>query len=516
MAQFIGKATEYLPFGSVKLFAPPKAEDCGTNQLFCQPTEQGDNITFQFLAAETVNLVADGTFPDGSHDSICGVHSWCGQGWGIINNTIVHLVNNINSLTQLSVFTIGDYFKLTYTITGITTNQFVTDAFSNTITQDGTYTFYKIWTDAPVSLNFRPTSNFTGAISSVSVVQIATASDYTIEIFNVETGLTIVTVPPLAITGSTENNVITVDFNWAEDVAVTNGCREIHVFLQGGSVGDPGNLFEDTFGTNQGWIILGSVSIGALCPAACYAFTGNFVDVMAIVILEVGTEYTITYDVGAYVSGTVVVRVGATEGTTRSGPGTYTETLKCTVNGNLVFLFSAVAGAGSLCVTNVIVSKTNNLDGISECFDLQTSHDCSFLWVWSNENRWGNFDYSAIIGGSITKFQHKLRLICKFRGTKYPSERNIGEDSAGVKAVDYYNMRRTKLLDINFAPDYIHDAIAAFWAHDNRTINGTSYIMDDEYEPSPPNDSRVLFKDLMNATIEIQESTQPNLINRNE
>ena len=40
--------------------------------------------------------------------------------------------------------------------------------------------------------------------------------------------------------------------------------------------------------------------------------------------------------------------------------------------------------------------------------------------------------------------------------------------------------------------------------------------MDDEYEPSAPNESKNLFKDLMNATIEIQQTSQPNLINRNE
>jgi len=62
MTQFIGKATEYLPYGSVRLFSPPRGSDCGVNQRFCQPTEQTDDITFQFLAAETADLITDGTF----------------------------------------------------------------------------------------------------------------------------------------------------------------------------------------------------------------------------------------------------------------------------------------------------------------------------------------------------------------------------------------------------------------------------------------------------------------------
>ncbi|MGR3221243.1 MAG: hypothetical protein ACUZ8H_15720, partial [Candidatus Anammoxibacter sp.] len=520
MTQFRGKATEYLPFGSVKLFAPPKAEDCGTNQTFCQPTEQGDNITFQFLAAETVNLVSDGTFPIGSHDSVCGVQNWCGIGWGLVNNTAAHTVGfQTNHLVQDSIFTTNNFFRINFTITSMTAGIIAVrnSGFGSnliTITTNGTYTFYYI-AGGNGGIAFVPTNTFDGAVSNVEVVQVATATDYTIEIFNTETAVTIDTVPPAAITGSTSNNVITVDFNWSDDLTVSNGCREIRIFLQGGTAGDAGNLFEDTFETNQGWDVFGDVSVAGFAGQFIeFGFVSAFVNAVAIFVLEVGTEYTITYDVLNYVSGTVRVRAGGTQGTIRSANGTFTETLICTVNTSLNFIFNDVAGAGVLAVDNVIISKANNLDGKSECFDLQTSHDCSFLWAWSNDNRWGNYDYSVISDGAIASFQHKLRLICKFRGVKYPTERNIGEDSAGVKSVDYFSLKRTKLLDIYFAPDYIHDAIAAFWAHDTRTINGTSYIMDDEYEPSSPNDSKNLFKDLMNATIEIQETTQSNLINR--
>ncbi|PCJ57940.1 MAG: hypothetical protein COA65_08755 [Rhodospirillaceae bacterium] len=295
----------------------------------------------------------------------------------------------------------------------------------------------------------------------------------------------------------------------------------MRIFLQGGGIGDPGNLFEDTFETDQGWTLFGGVTIaGAGGPTMRYTHAGAAGNAAFIDVLEVGTEYTVTYDILNYVSGTVRVRLGATDGITRSANGTFTETLTCTNVGRILFLFFPTAGAGVMDIDNVIVSKAVTagvaFDGQSECFDLQTSHDCSFLWVWSNDNRWGNFDYSVITGGSITNFEHKLRIICAFRGTKYPTERNIGEDSAGVKSVDYMSLRKTKLMDIDFAPDYIHDAIAAFFAHDTRTINGTSFVMDDEYEPSSPNESKVLFKDLMNSTIEIQETTQANLINRNE
>ena len=198
MTQFRGKATEYLPFGSVRLFTPPKAEDCGTNQLFCQPTEQGDNITFQFLAAETANLITDGTFPDGSHNSTCGVESWCGQGWGIVDNEMIHLTTPMpNALIQDSIFTINNYYKVVFTINGMSGEKWLQisnggnfQLITPTIfKRDGTYTIYYIAT-ATGSIRFVPSGLgfFDGKISNVSVVQVATDTDYTIEIFDTETG----------------------------------------------------------------------------------------------------------------------------------------------------------------------------------------------------------------------------------------------------------------------------------------------------------------------------------------
>lgn len=521
MTQFSGRATQYLGFGSVRLFPPPRGSDCGINERFCQPTEQGDNITFQFLAAETANLITDGTFPDGSHDSICGVKSWCGSGWSVINNATTHQVGSINVLRQQSIFTINNFFRITFTVsvqvagTVIVANEGATIDRIATIDRAGTYTFFYIAT-LTGDLIFQPNVDFNGVLKDVEVIQIAQESDYDIDIFDVETGLKIDDVPVGAVTGSTSNNVITVDFNWTDDVTVTNGCREIRIFLTGSTAGDPGNIFEDDFTDNRlGWLFLGALSVvgGRLFFDFDFDFvnSGTFRNVF-----EVGKNYTISFDIVNFVCGTVTVKFGDAVAGTFSGNSSITVTNIATGNGDLTFVFKDVADCGELGIDNVIISKANDFDALSECFDLQTSHDCSLLWIWSNDNNWGSYDYSVIVGGGLFNFQHKLRLISKFRGVKYPKESNIGEDSAGVKSVDYFSLRKTKLLDIFRMPDYLHDAVAAFWAHDTRTINGTSFIMEDEYEPSAPNDSVLLSKDLMDATIEIQETTQANLINRNE
>ena len=502
MAQFIGKATEYLPYGSVRIFHPPKDDPCGLQHNFCQPTEQTDDITFQFLAAETVNLIADGDFPSGSYQPTCGVVSWCGDGWTVQGNKATHIAGINNLLRQLTTFIVGNYYKLTYTISGITTNQFIVDAFANQVTSNGTYTFYKIWTNAGLlDLVFQPTTNFTGSISNVELVQVARKGDYDVDIYDID-GNMIDDVPAVNVTDTTENNVITVDYNWTNDVTVPNGCVEIKVFL------DATSLFEDTFETNQGWELRGGLVIPGAANDMHFTAVGNTAANISG-IFEVGVEYEVTYDVVGYANGEVRVKVGNTFGTLRFANGTYTETLLCTGTPNLTFEFFAIAGLGDLGVDNVRIRGEDNFDGLSECFDLDDSHDCTQFYVWSNNESWGSFDYSL-------EFEHKLRVTSRFKGSKYPTDSSIGEDSAGLKKMDFVSLRKIILLELGFAPDYIHDAIAAFFAQDNRQIEGKSYLMEDEYEPSPPNDSRVRFKDLMTSLSEIQLSNQPKLINRNE
>ena len=281
---------------------------------------------------------------------------------------------------------------------------------------------------------------------------------------------------------------------------------------------DASYVFAENFdpGTELPWTLGADVTIsggdmtftdsGATCIAPSGFDCGAYIDT-----LVVGESYTITYTVTFTGGGSAAVFAGLTQGTLRTVNGTYTETLTCTINTRLGFFFKGT-GANTIEIDSITVIHSGNIDGQSECYDLQDSHDCSLLFEWSNNESWGNYNYSAPDDGEA--FVQRLRLISKFRGTKYPSTRLIGETSAGVKSLDYTSLRKKRLLDIDFAPDYIHDALAAMWMQDNRTIGGVSYILEDDYEPSAPSDSRVLFKDMMTARIEIGETTQAKQINR--
>ena len=62
---FIGKVTNFLNPGAVKINPFPKPVPCGTNQIFCQPTEVFDDIAFQFEVSESTELITNTDFTSG-------------------------------------------------------------------------------------------------------------------------------------------------------------------------------------------------------------------------------------------------------------------------------------------------------------------------------------------------------------------------------------------------------------------------------------------------------------------
>ena len=513
---FVGIPTRFLDFGAVKINSYPKPVPCTSNAIFCQPTEQTDDIEFQFIASESTELVENGDFS--------ATFRWTGwettTGWSLPNTenkACCYAPYGQNGLKQEGILAHQGYYKVTITVSERTQgrvyvcssvggNQVGTIGLN--ISSNGTFTGYfynPSW--GATNLLIIGLNDFDGCVTDISVKEVSYIDDYTIQILDHETSVVLDTVPSDYI--RIAENVISVQFNWS-DLDVTNGCRVIRIL-------DATKVFLDYFDTDPllPWVLGDDVTIsggdmtftdsGATCIAPSGFDCGAYIDT-----LVVGESYDITYTV-TFTGGSAAVFAGNTQGTLRTVNGTYTETLTCTINTRLGFYFKGT-GANTIEIDGVIVNHSDNIDGQSECYDLQDSHDCSLLFEWSNNESWGNYNYSAPDEGEA--FVQKLRLISKFRGTKYPSTMLIGETSGGVKSLDYTSLRKKRLLDIDFAPDYIHDALAAMWMQDNRTIGGVNYILEDDYEPSAPSNSRVLFKDMMTARIEIGETTQAKQINR--
>jgi len=511
MAQFIVQPTRYLPFGAIDLKTFPRQGDCTTDN-YCQPTEQTDNIKFQFLAAEGSDVITDGDFGASTYDPTCGVQSWCGGGWYLPgNNTIQHQdiadvrVSGLG-LVQQSVFTLNNFYTLTFTISGSTSGAVSVQGVQGAnIIGNGNLTFSFEWTDATTTdLKFIVTDDFNGAISNVVCLGTADKTDYTYNIVNLDT-LVSTSIPAANITQS--KNVITVDYNWADDLTLLAGCYQIQITYNG-------SIFEDDFtgNVNQGWTFdeIGASVLSII--ANLMRWQGTLGDVGWAIfnnLFIIGNSYQITYDVLNLLDGQVQVYCGDTGGTIRSGNGTFVETLICTNSTRLRFRFEGtVIGPNALDIDNISITGTS-LSGESSPLFLEDEHTCSQLYIWRNSGNLYNFDYSGT-------FQHEMRILSNMRQSKYPTELNLGEDSANDKFVDYAGLRRARVLEIDRAAEHVHNALAAFFTHDTRTIDNTSYVIIDEYITLPPNDDKLLTKNLMEAKVEIQQSIQTNQVNRNE
>ena len=517
---YVGLPTRFLDFGAVKINSYPKPVPCTSNATFCQPTEQNDIIEFEFMVSESANLVANGDFSP--WDQAAVAYPWIPGYWSRSNNKmcIQSPFYSGNYLLQDGILSATGYYRVTVTVSDRTQGNIIIGSSIGgstigttalTASANGTFTgYFTNATALATSLLIKGQNDFDGCIDDISVIELTKNAQYTIEILDNDTGAVVDTVTNNF--KRTVENLLVVQFSWA-DLSVTNGCRVIRI-------SDSTPLFEDSFDTDPllPWTLGDDVTISggdmtfADTGASCLAPTG-FDCGAEITALEVGRSYTITYTATFIpVGSSVSVFAGNTQGTSRTVNGAYTETLLCTGTDLLRFFFNGDGSGKVVEIDDISVVHADNIDGQSECYDLQDSHDCSLMFEWSNLESWGGFNYSSPATGEA--FRQRLRLISKFRGTKYPSTRLIGENSGGLKQIDYTSLRKKKILDIDFAPDYIHDAMAAMWVQGTRTIDGDSYILDDEYEPSSPSDSRVLFKDMMTARLELEKTDQPNQINR--
>ena len=507
---FIGKVSSFLSFGAVKFNPVPKQSNCGVLNTFCQPTELFDDISFQFEVSESTELITNGSFVSlGS--------GWTTVGWAaqLVNgNNLATQVATVNSLSQKGILTVNDYYRVRVTVSNYPGGSLVvgggtgSSLFNGVILTQGNGSFegYFQYNEPAGAGDFiiqgSAGSSIGIRVDDVSVIKISDITDYSIEVINQEDKVVIDTVP--AANMRIVENLLTVDFNWTDDVTVTSGCRQIQVI-------DNTNLFEDNMSTNQGWAITSDITF----PGAFMLYTSTGVAGQASIdnVFVPGETYEFTLTTTSMTgTGSVFIQCGRSVGTTRTTNGTFVENIACLDTGTVTLRFDGGA-LSTAAVTTLNIKKLNNIAGRSECYDLQSSHDCTLLFKWSNNESWGGFDYSTPAIGSA--FEQQLRVEANFRGAKYPTVKDIGEDSAGLKTMDYVSMRKARLLDIHRAPDYIHDAMAAMFSQDNRTIEDDSYVLVDEYEPSAPNDSRVIFKDLMTARLELEPSDQPNLINRN-
>lgn len=500
---FIGKQTAFPSYQGVKILPKQLAEDCGGLNAFCQPVEQADVLAFQMHAFESSEQVTDGVFQD-----VSDLNNWTNTGWGLNPNFISNEFLTVSILQQNNVFTVNNFYRITIDYELVNVSQvllgrtstsyagfvaikaFVNSSPDKTIRT--TFTVY--WeADAPhlILAGFgNPASSGSARIHSISVIEIGAPTDYTIEAIDLD-GVVQGTIPSADIS-QVERNIV-INSLWS-NMSLANGCYQLRIT-------SAYDVFNDTLDDNLGWFLVRVTIAGGVMVYNDASSGLAYIDV-----LEIGATYSVQFDVVNYVSGSVTMQAGNTSGTLRNANGTYTETVTCTGWGRLLFGFAS----GDLDIDNITASKVNNIDGYSECLNLKSSHACTKLLKWKNEENIMGFDFS-------NNFEHSMRILARFNGTSFPTDRLTGLSSAGLKTNDYSELRKLRVVELWYAREWVHDSIAGAFVHDSSLFDGIDYTLDEDYEPEPPNDGKEGYKyrGLMKGTLELDKKDQ-NLINRNE
>lgn len=123
---------------------------------------------------------------------------------------------------------------------------------------------------------------------------------------------------------------------------------------------------------DTGWTISGIYAIHTSCNA-------GYIRSLTSLGLVVGQQYTITYTIDSYSSGSVYVVAGTTNGISRTAAGTYTETLTVTGVAQLSFFSD---GSLRVSVLSFYNNQTGLISGTTICFN-------------EKYNKWTS-EYSAI------------------------------------------------------------------------------------------------------------------------
>lgn len=491
------------------------------DEKYCQMVEMADRLAFQFTASQCGgDVVTNGNFSFSSSGWYSNDTSSMLNGWSYVSTQMNHVVGMTDFLQQNGILTVGKYYKLTFTINRVT-NPLVEIVgtlqarLGTTVilvaSTSGTYTVYgKCAGDT--NLRFLPSSDFDGAIDTVSCVQINT--EYRVFLTDANTG--VATGCAFALNAAFEASLDapyyqgeTIYFSQLWSVfCADDGCYNVCIsdYCTNGEFGElvaNGNFSGDpalwTLGT--GW----AIAAGKACHTAA-AGSGTISQVLAT---EAGKYYTIVLTVSSRTIGDLIVSLGGTLAGTISSNGTFTFTnVLATVDNATLSMTTSGPMDFDGCVddVSVIMQLTSySKDLCSDCYDLRHDHPCTRLLTWTNDNNGFGMVYTNFVNQS--QLTHSFRTYCSFEKPKFPETMEDFEDSEGTASVQYFDSRTVYELFFDYLPLYLHKAIRVAKGHDHFYIDGVEYkCLKGDYIPEWRDRKKVA-----QSRIEITPKTEQNL-----
>lgn len=439
-----------------------------------QLVDKQDVTQFQLqleVCSSTPNSITNNQFADDTDWNL-------GDNWNINDNMLCHLSGATDTLNSTITLSDSKYYQVTIIVDsiefGASFNVFLGVNTLGVINSIGTYVFYAF----PItgfgisSVLITPVNDGDMCISEIDVYEVLLNEIVLVKDLNDNVAAQIsYNDNPDYFTVSDDS--LTVSIDWFELDVTTEGCYTICLAdaceNTNGQNYPPTILDGDFLGDSSSWITKGTVTFFTgyvlLKPHASIRQNNVFNSTLNSFCIELDVEIT---------GGTVDVFFGSNLVQTLSATGVYQitgtpeDSLDLYIVGSLTD--SVTINNVSACeITKITCNATSNTFKLGDY-----SGNCTILInICNNENGLGfNFNNSG--------FTPRIRLEARLKQGKYPSERNVYEDSLGKKGVYFYKGRKSKNLCIDMQNEYVHDFLRLMIGADNVYIDGILYTVDDD------------------------------------
>lgn len=432
-----------------------------------QKIEKADRTSFQFeldACGTAWTVLTNGDFANGGSD-------WVQTGtWAFNFGIATSPIGTSGTIQQSFEQTNSDYYKISFyaEVNNGFLNVFNGSGFFESTQRSG-YHEYIFSASSTTEINFSFSEALGGTISNISLVPIN--GDVRVDVLD-QSDTVQATLPTSMFTYNGGFFTVNVD-DW-DSLGLSNGCYKFAVYdpcecSQFGFAGD------DFRTPNQWRVITGAVNITG--GEMQFGFIGD-TQVRSRALLCPNTEYEISYTLtGMSVGDSFEVRIGTTNGTTRTADGTYTETLSTSFTGDIEVRFIATNTAAFEVGRFTIEAVTPIISYTSVDFQLSDDHKCTVLVEACGDGNQFNFGFDG------TGFKPIVRLESTYRTSNYPTTKTGYEFSNGFKKVPYMRTRQAKSLLFG-SPEYIHDFARLWVGFDNVYIDGTLMASEDEEPPT--------------------------------
>jgi hypothetical protein len=485
------------------------------------PISQTDTTQFQVKIDSCdyeETLVDGGLFSDVADSAFWtinnGIANFNPLGANLVSLYQDNPLDTVLSMSQTSVFTVNEFYKITLKATYANTN------FSNTT---GELLISGIGSNIPFVLENTYPTGLNPAYTDIEIFGFATQTSLEISSndgsigdgfvisevvvkrvsLNYEVGIceddnTIIDttdlgteITPTALSGDNfvlNGNYLTFTINWAE-YGLNEGCYKICVFDPCISNGGHNGLINPEFEYEGfGWSLSDQLSDGFQTyfePNLLHLSQGTlngYEVVTSVVTLLPNVDYTVTYtisDANNYGGLSILLTPNAL--IFNPTAGTYSFNYNVDEYSSISFSFGFLGTPSSdpyVEFTGINVELVDPNDAVadyySNLFYLGSNVGCTLQLNACND--------SDSFGFKFQGFSPGLRLNAALKNTTYKIQRNTAITSFGRFHNYYYNREKFLTLAIDYQPDYVLDFLSLLLGFDHFYINGVEYVVAEEEE----------------------------------